>query len=316
MRFPTALLLASTILSGSAAVADDAAPDTNDIRVVSYSPLKRTEIIGIVGQPTTITFPKTESIYRVVQSGKPDKDGTLADAGWQGADPAQIKDTPLGCNLTLWPVSPGQSTMSVITMTSDGVQHVYPFRMVAIPDDAAALTVKGVTLNLIFQGTTPDHPAAPPRQGGPVRAAAVRPQPSPAAWAEAAIAKERLRTDSFNGADGDCHYVAKGKRPSDIEPKCPIDNGVWTLMHFPGLSKQPAVYIASGEDGKDERLARQHSQADYVVVEEIAAHFRLRLGDSVLDIINEAYRPEGAPTGTGTTSPTVVRDLIQAKASR
>lgn len=52
---------------------------------------------------------------------------------------------------------------------------------------------------------------------------------------------------------------------------------------------------------------------DFVVVEEIAQHFRLRLGPSVLDVINTAYDPVGKPTGTGTTAPTVRRDILQAK---
>ena len=120
-----------------------------------------------------------------------------------------------------------------------------------------------------------------------------------------------MRTDAFNGADGACHYLAKGRRPTPIEPRCPMDNGQWTLMRFPGLSEKPAVYVVG--DGGGERLARQHGAGDFVVVEEIAPHFRLRLGSDVLDIINTAYDPAGKPTGTGTTAPTVERDLLQAK---
>ena len=82
-------------------------------------------------------------------------------------------------------------------------------------------------------------------------------------------------------------------------------------MRFPGLSEKPAVYVV-GSDGS-ERLARQHAAGDFVVVEEIAPHFRLRLGPNVLDIINTAYDPAGKPTGTGTTAPTVERDILQAK---
>ena len=82
-------------------------------------------------------------------------------------------------------------------------------------------------------------------------------------------------------------------------------------MRFPGLSEKPAVYVI-GDDGS-ERLARQHAAGDFVVVEEIAPHFRLRLGANVLDIINTAYDPAGEPAGTGTTSPTVERDILQAK---
>jgi len=90
-----------------------------------------------------------------------------------------------------------------------------------------------------------------------------------------------------------------------------MDNGEWTLMRFPGLSEKPAVYIVGPDNS--ERLARQHGDGDFVVVEEIAQHFRLRLGPAVLDIVNQAYDPAGRPAGTGTTSPTVQRDVIQAK---
>jgi type IV secretion system protein VirB9 len=311
MRMTSAILLAAVSLAviEHPAIAQDTSQAAAQIRVESYSPLKRTEIIGVIGQPTTITFPVGESVYRVVQSGKPDKDGTLADAGWEGASPAEIKDTPLGNNLTLWPVVPGESTMSVITMSATGIQKVYPFRLVARPDDAGSEDSPNVVLNLIFKGgATPDP--APAVQ--PVAAPRIMPSARQRArQAAQAIAEQRLRTDAFNGADRTCHYIAKGREPNPITPRCPMDNGEWTLLRFPGLSEKPAVYIVGSDNS--ERLARQHGAGDFVVVEEIAPHFRLRLGSSVLDILNEAYDPAGRPTGTGTTSPTVSRDIIQAK---
>jgi hypothetical protein len=87
MRLTTAILLGSVALAaiGHRATAQDTTQAAAQIRVESYSPLKRTEIIGVVGEPTTITFPAGENVYRVVQSGKPDKNGTLADADWEGA---------------------------------------------------------------------------------------------------------------------------------------------------------------------------------------------------------------------------------------
>ena len=118
MRIAAAILLASVSLHSDRppgrGPGQPASPDP--IRVVRYSPLLRTEIIGVIGQPTTITFPPGESVYRVVQTGTPDGSGALADAGWQGASPTEIKGTPLGNNLTLWPVATGESTMTVITM--------------------------------------------------------------------------------------------------------------------------------------------------------------------------------------------------------
>ncbi|HUC12374.1 MAG TPA: TrbG/VirB9 family P-type conjugative transfer protein [Stellaceae bacterium] len=314
MRFAAAILLTSVSL---AALGQAAAAETTQtaaqIRVVRYSPLLRTEIVGVIGQPTTITFPPGESVYRVVQTGKPNKDGALADAGWQGASPSEIKDTPLGNNLTLWPVIPGESTMTVITMSSEGAQKVYPFRLLARPDSDGAADMPGVVLNLIFKGGAAPDPAAPAVAARKAAAgrASWRARQKAGQIAQAA-AEEHLRTDAFNAANGACHYIAKGRRPNAIEPRCPMDNGQWTLMRFPGLSEKPAVYVV-GNDGS-ERLARQHGAGDFVVVEEIAPHFRLRLGPSVLDILNTAYDPAGKPTGTGTTAPTVERDILQAKA--
>jgi type IV secretion system protein VirB9 len=313
MRIAAAILFASVSLAaiGHPAAAQDNPQAPTQIRVVPYSPLLRTEIVGVIGQPTTITFPPGESVYRVVQTGRPDKTGALADAGWQGASPAEIKGTPLGNNLTLWPVIPGESTMTVITMSAAGAQKVYPFRLLAKPDADGAADAPGVVLNLIFKGgatSDPATPAAAARKAVRVRAWAARRKARQIAQA---AAEEHLRTDAFNGADGSCHYLAKGRRPSPIEPRCPMDNGQWTLMRFPGLSEKPAVYVVGADGG--ERLARQHASGDFVVVEEIAPHFRLRLGPNVLDILNTAYDPAGKPPGTGTTAPTVERDILQAK---
>ena len=59
MRMITAILLVSVPLAGVAhqAKAQDTTRAAAQIRVESYSPLKRTEIVGVIGQPTTITFP-------------------------------------------------------------------------------------------------------------------------------------------------------------------------------------------------------------------------------------------------------------------
>jgi type IV secretory pathway VirB9-like protein len=312
--FGAALLLASVSVPAlsHAATQSAATPDSGaQIRVVAYSPVRRTEIVGLIGQPTTITFPQGENVYRVVQTGRLTKEGSLGDAGWQGASAADVKDTPLGNNLTLWPATLGESTMSVITVTSTGVQKVYPFRLVAISDSDGAADAPGVTLNLIFKGGTASVTEAsasdPPGDDPP----APRIKRRRHDINERAVAAMRLRTDSFNPADDRCHYVAKGVHPNSLEPRCPLSNGVWTLMRFPGLSKKPAIYIV-GRDGS-ERLARQHAAGDFIVIEEIAPHFRLRLGPDVLDILNTAYNPAGSPPDTGTTAPTVQRDILQAK---
>ena len=171
MRIAAAILLASVSLAaiGRPAMAQDSTNAPTQIRVVRYSPLLRTEIVGVIGQPTTITFPPGESVYRVVQTGRPDKSGALADAGWQGASPPEVKGTPLGNNLTLWPVIPGESTMTVITMSAAGAQKVYPFRLLAKPDADGAADAPGVVLNLIFKGGAASDPATPAAAAGRLR---------------------------------------------------------------------------------------------------------------------------------------------------
>ena len=291
MRTITALLLASVsfpVLAQS---------DTH-IRQVAYSPTKRIEIVGVVGQPTTITFPRGESVYRVVQSESPDETGEVQ-ASWRGPRAEDVKDSPIGGNLPLWPVRPGVSMMTVVTVAGDGTQKVYPFRLLARQAEAGAADADGVVLNLIFTGMDPVRQAAA-TQAFVARKQVVNDQ----------VAKDRIRSDAFNAAAGDCHYEAKGKKPTTIEPRCPLDDGQWTLLRFPGLSRKPAIYVV-GSDGA-ERLARQHGDGEFVVVEEIAARFRLRLGQEVLDIINNGFDPVGRPAGSGTLSPAVHRDVIQA----
>ena len=55
MRILTAVLLASVPLGPlyQPASADETSASTG-IRVVSYSPLRRTEVVGLVGEPTTL----------------------------------------------------------------------------------------------------------------------------------------------------------------------------------------------------------------------------------------------------------------------
>lgn len=298
MRMTVALLLASVSVPALAE------PPPSHIRQAAYSQLLRTDVVGVVGQPVTITFPKGEEVYRVVQSARPGADGTLLDAGWQAPKPEEIKEQPLGNVVPLWPAEPGTSMLTITTkVAADGSQKVYAFRLVARAADAGAEDAPDVVQNLIFTGA----PATTPAQQ----------QAAAAAWwakkraDDLAKAGDMLRSAALTSSAETCHYSAKGKRPSTIEPRCPMDNGEWTFLRFPGLSRKPAVYIVIGDN--EERLARQHGADDFVVVEEIAARFRLRLGSEVLDIINDSYDPHGQPTNTGTIVPGVVRDVLQAK---
>jgi type IV secretory pathway VirB9-like protein len=131
---------------------------------------------------------------------------------------------------------------------------------------------------------------------------------------ERELAADRLRIDAFNRADG-CHYHGQGDPNSPIKPYCPLDNGIWTLMRLAGLSQKPTVYVGIC-DGQGERLARQGGSGDFIVVQEIAPAFCLRLGSYALNIINDAYNPAGTPTGNGTISTGTQRQILQESSTK
>jgi hypothetical protein len=316
------MLLAS---AASVAMCGGAMADVpSHIKRVACSPFARTEIVGILGHPTVITFPPGEKFYRAPMTGKKTTEGAQEQGAWSGVSAEDGKDAPLGNNVPLWPVATDRATITVITVTGDDqhiVQHAYPFLLSALPNTPDALDNPTVTLNLICSGKGVAAPTVEAPAVAPAAHAPVRPVQYTQAQIQAWTARQKekredadlhLRTDSFNGADGICRYHAQGHKPNALQPRCPMDNGIWALIRFPGLSKKPAVYVV-GDGFEDERLARQHADGDFVVVEEIAPRLRLRLGDAVLDVVNDAYDPAGKPTGTGTIAPSVTRDLIQAK---
>lgn len=330
MKTATALAFAAVITNPALADSRSTVNAMKDshILVLKYSPTKRSEITGLLGQPTTFTFPDGESVYRVLQTHPP-REGGSVEAAWEASDTKDIDKMPLGNNLTLWPMIPGTTIMTVITLvqsTCKGdhpdscVQKPYPFKLVAKPDPTGMPDEPDAAFNVIFEGGARATPSAEPTRTAALNTITDAPAPkkskgkrhSTADANEAELAADRLRTDSFNQADG-CHY--EGQAPdgqSPIAPLCPLDNGIWTLMRFPGLLAKPAVYVGVC-DGHNERLARQHGSGDFVVIEEIAATFCLRLSPYALNIINKTYRPSGTPTNTGTIAPTVDRRILQAR---
>jgi type IV secretory pathway VirB9-like protein len=312
----SALLATVAWLAIGVAYADDEPP--SHIKVVGYSPTIRQRIKGILNHPTIITFPTGEEIYRTPQTQHPgtDEGGNSADNPvWSLPTPDEVKATPLLNILPMWPVQEGTVTMTVVTKSAIGGElHAYPFLLSAVPDTPDAQNDKDVVLNLIFKGTA--APPPPARTTLLSASATAAPPPRKARPATAkqrhAEALERIRTEAFNDIDNACHYHAKGKQNA-LTPRCPMDNGQWTLIRFPGLTQKPSVHIGKCEKGDDNELvARQHGAADFVVVEETAAAFCLRLGDDVLEIVNDDFHPDRI-TPSDTIAPGVIRIIKTEK---
>ena len=136
--------------------------------------------------------------------------------------------------------------------------------------------------------------------------------------ADAAKAKARLAVDLFYG-QRNWSYVA---RPNEVWvasawPKPEVsDNGQLTAFLFQGNVVEPAIYIvdtpACGPGGH-ERLASFANQNGLKVIQTTAQHFRLRIGDAVMEVCNRNYDPVGQNPGTGTTTPNVVREVVTSK---
>jgi hypothetical protein len=311
--------------------------DSAHVRVDTCTKTRMIPVTGLVGQPTTFTFPDNEKVELIIQSkdhswalpGETDNTPQPAQAGEAAVTNNQqtSHQVQLGSNLPLYPVDAGKSSvLTVVTTTADHVQRVCNFKLTAAPDPTGLPDEPGTIFNEVIQRTAVDRhvngiepvaataSAAEPAAERPVprsrksRLAAKREE-------EKEEAKQRLRTDAFNAAVG-CHYHAKGPY-SDINPMCPMDNRMWTLIRFPG-QLIPTVYILTGSavcDGEPEheRRPNQHLAGDLVVVEETARTFCVRMAPNVLQIVNDAYAPLSVQLGQTIAPTSVKRGIIKEK---
>ena len=94
-----------------------------------------------------------------------------------------------------------------------------------------------------------------------------------------------------------------------IAPSEVTDNGVFTVLRFPGAQAVPAIYAVEADGA--ESLAPFDVRGEFLVVHRTAAQLRLRRGREVLCVFNTAYRPYGSPPATGTAAPDVARTLTE-----
>ena len=96
------------------------------------------------------------------------------------------------------------------------------------------------------------------------------------------------------------------------------DNGMLTAFSFVGNIPTPAVYSVSTSDcgpGGTETQMSFSDRRDLKIVASVAQHWRLRLGDAVAEVCNNAWDGGvGQNPGTGTISPEIVRTVRQAVA--
>jgi type IV secretion system protein VirB9 len=111
------------------------------------------------------------------------------------------------------------------------------------------------------------------------------------------------------------YSLAIGSRSEDIVPTAVFDDGVFTYLRLPGNREIPAVFHVAA-DGQ-ETLTNTRMESDLLVVDRVSRTMRLRLGDQVISVINEAFDLEGRSVNkTGMTVDGVERALRSASGSR
>ena len=141
--------------------------------------------------------------------------------------------------------------------------------------------------------------AYPDTQAKQSAAAAVR-----SAEARALLA-QTVDTRGTGNADYDMHG------DTALAPTALWDDGRFTYFEFRTNRDLPQIYRVYG-DNKEALVNPDDVRGPVLVVHDTAQRFNLRLGDAVLGIRNNAYRPDGQLNPAGTTVPGTVR-LVKHK---
>lgn len=230
------------------------------------------------GMVTLIVLPDDEAISAPPATGK-------------GADCARETDTwciaALARDVFVKPKS-GATTNNMVIVTN---RRRHAFELVVQPEAKPAHALMRLDVTL------------PPPPASPKLAAAAPPGPAPLSGPE--LVANRLRAEPVvRNAE---YTVAVGNQSEDIVPALVFDNGTHTYLTFPGNRPMPTVFETRA-DGAEE-MVNVRIDSDMLVADRVARRLVLRLGNSVVAVINEAFDADGVPPNKGTLVPGVQRTL-------
>lgn len=270
------VLLAVVLVTGFAGLLiaeENPRPGHDDKRVlfVNYDPDQVVRILGRARNSTQIIFASTEEIAHVA-----------------------IGDT------VAWEVAPAQNilflkprelhpptNLQVVTVRSSGERRNYNFELTSTKDGKVYYTVQ-------YRYPT-DEANERRRHSENARLAK-----------EGNIIDETLSLHQSYGKRN-FQYSAQGNRA--LQPDAVYDDGKVTVMRFAGNRPIPAIYMTR-EDGTESLMPNDvRDSGRAVVLHGLASRFVLRSGKDVLCVYNENFDPVGVNPGTGTTSPSIDREL-------
>jgi type IV secretion system protein VirB9 len=139
-----------------------------------------------------------------------------------------------------------------------------------------------------------------------------RAKASAAAAVRSAEARALLAPTVTTPGTGNFDYDMHGD--TTLAPTALWDDGRFTYFEFRTSRDLPQIYRVF-EDGSEALVNPDDVRGPVLVVHDTAHRFNLRVGDAVLGIRNNAYRPDGQLNPAGTTIPGTVRLVKQKEAS-
>ena len=266
--FPIALSLS---LVGPVLALQQPSPGQHDARVrtVSYDPTNVVRVNGVIRASTQVMFGDDEEVAHVA----------IGDSvAWEVA--------PAGSILFLKPREKHPPTnLQVVTTRADGRKRSYQFEL-SIAETTLADSY--FVVRFAYPGDEIERRRAE---------AAVRNSERGGALID--------QTFDLHHAYGARNWRFSAQGSVDLEPEAVFDDGKETTFRFAGNREVPAIYLINS-DGS-ESLVPKDVRGALVVVHTTAREFRLRKGNIVLCIFNEAFDPVGINPGTNTTSPSIER---------
>jgi len=276
MRSLPALLCAAGIVAAFPALAvETPRPGVADprIKTVDYDPLQVVRLVGAFRIATQVLFSDEETIRHVALGDTSGWD-VVAEKNILFAKPKAVR---------------APTNLIVTTATAAGEVRNYTFELATRggPTDRAA---RDTFFVVRFR-----YPAQAKAKMTAALTAAEQ-------ALERKILDLKLDRGVIEGARN-LDYALQGS--AAISPSEVSDNGRFTVLRFPGAQAVPAIYAVT-PDGS-ETLTPFDVRGEFVVIHQTGPQFRLRRGREVVCIFNQAYRPHGAPTATGTAAGDVER---------
>jgi type IV secretion system protein VirB9 len=295
LLFSSALLAAAVPVLARADQIPMSGSYDSRMRYVAYNPGQVVHLSTIVGATLVVSFGATETVDAVAET-----------------DTIHLAAVPKGNYLFLKPSAalPLQPVI-VLTQCQDGSLRRYVFEIETVPDISAANGADGVFFSVQFIYPAEETAAAAARAAAEA-AQTAKLNETALANAQQTAANSILDNQKTNPFVGPRNYKYVAQGDKSLTPITVWDNGYSTVLQFPGNERIPAIFVID-PDGK-EATASYSVNGSTVQVGQTAREFRLRDGDTVLNIYNMAYNTVGQNPGTGTTSAEVTR-VVNASAS-